>query len=168
MIQHSGLVISLKRVGSIDVTVSHIHPWVTVLVLVLACHFSQRQLLNLLSEQVGWLLIQTNYSNHLLFWDCGLIAGISVSFSLGLLQNISYDKKEIKAVESYPGFGPIFLLNNYSYLEYILEKKSRWTSEIFIVLIHWDVLLKTLCWELGIKELSTMNIILNNIRQSWP
>lgn len=76
MIQHSGLV-SLKRVGSIDVTVSHIHPWVTVLVLVLACH-SQRQLLNLLSEQVGWLLIQTNYSNPVV-WDCGLIA---LTFSL--------------------------------------------------------------------------------------
>lgn len=65
------------------------------------------------------------YSNHLLFWDCGLIAGIYFSFTVGLLQNISYDKKEIKAVESYPGFGPIFLLNNYSYLEYILEKKIQ-------------------------------------------
>ena len=86
-----------------------------------------------ISELVGWLLIQTNYSNYLLFWDCVLIAGIYFSFSLSLLQNISYNK-EIKGVESHPGFGPIFPLNNYSYLEYILEKNP-------------DELLKhSLCW----------------------
>lgn len=84
------------------------------------------------------------YSNHLLFWDCGLIAGIYFSFTVGLLQNISYDKKEIKAVESYPGFGPIFLLNNYSYLEYISEKKNldellKYSLCWFIEMFYWKL-----------------------------
>lgn len=99
------------------------------------------------------------------------MSGIYFSFSLSLLQNISYDEKETKAMESYPGFGCIFPLNNYSYLENILEENLDehlkyslcWFIKICIVNFGSGTMRAT--WNKRI--IHNEHHILNNIIQSW-